>query len=166
MQIPLETIEAKSNLRDGYYALRALQLGRALFHELHLCTSVGLEAPLAEGALPCLTALARSATHITPLSGDVSISDVEQVLDWAIAHMDSPRHRQGASDLLGMHDSRGLDEPQRYNRAASNFGHDSGERLIEGTKDVWVITFVRDHLVRLAGHMELWPVKEPPGTFF
>jgi hypothetical protein len=166
MDTPLEAISRGTDPRDGDYALRALQLGRALFYELHRCASVGLETALAEGAMPRLSSLSRSATHISHNQSDASVDDVERVLDWAIQHIENDRHIRGAKDLFGMQKARGLDTSRRYDRAARHFGHESGERFIESYQEVWVITFVRDHLVRLAGHMEFWPVNEPPGTFF
>jgi hypothetical protein len=165
-ETPLDAIQDKSQLLNGVHALRALQLGRALFYELHRVCSNGIETVMSENSIPYLTALAKKASHAQYDTSDASIDDLERVLNWAIGRFDDSRQIRGARDLFGLGDARGLESSMRYEHAARHFGHESGTRFIESSKEVWVITFIRDYLIRLAGQMEFWPVDEPPGTFF
>jgi hypothetical protein len=160
---PLEGIVATNTL-DGEYALKIVQLSRALFYELHIVRSSGTATPIAK--IPNLLKIASRALHTRHDEFTASMGDLEHVLLWAIAQFDDDRHRQGTRYLFGLGDTADVDDAARYERAGRCFGYESSTRFMEGSKEAWAITFVRDQLILLAGHMDFWPVEEDPGTLF
>jgi len=163
-QTELEAIKRKQQWPNGVWALRAFHFGRLLFDEMHHLCMEGFEAASLTDDFPALTAIAGRAARTGSHSGEYRPRDLEEVLLWAIDQIPDSGHRQGAMLCFGLGNAYGQDLQVRRDLSAPYFGFESGQRFFFDHKESWIIHFVRDQMVILAGEMDFWPQERDPGA--
>jgi hypothetical protein len=163
-QTVLEEIKRRQRRPNGFWALRAFHFGRLLFDEMHRLCMEGFEAASRSDDFPALTAVAEQAAHTRYRREEYRPADLEEVLSWAIDQIPDSGHRQGATLCFGLGDASGQDLSVRRDLAAPYFGFKDGQRFFFDHKESWIIHFVRDQIVILAGEMDFWPEVRDPGA--